>query len=74
LADSLYRDTTTGEWVGVPETTYTATMPDGTIPFTTVLRAGEGRLFMIAETCKKDLTFHNKELSLRQDNQDYRSR
>jgi hypothetical protein len=53
LADSLYRDTTTGEWVGVPETTYTAKMPDGAIPFTTVLGPGEGRLFKIVETVKK---------------------
>jgi hypothetical protein len=52
LGDYVYViDITTGtdsaDWVGVPETTYTAKMPDGTIPFTTVFRAGEGRLFKI---------------------------
>ena len=36
-------------WVAIPETTYTALMPDGTIPYTTVLRAGEGRLFKIVD-------------------------
>jgi len=56
LADSLYRDTTTGEWVGVPDTTYTAKMPDGTIPFTTVLGPGEGRLFKIVQTSEKELS------------------
>ncbi|MEE9552914.1 MAG: hypothetical protein V3W18_01355 [candidate division Zixibacteria bacterium] len=48
IAESVFRDTT-GEWVGVPNTTYSATL-DGTIPFTTVLGPGEGRLFKIART------------------------
>jgi hypothetical protein len=38
---------TGGEWRAVPETTYTAKMADGKIPFTTVLRAGEGGLFKL---------------------------
>jgi hypothetical protein len=47
LAHTTYFDAGLSEWKAVPETTYTCLMPDGTIPFTTVLRAGEGRLFKI---------------------------
>jgi len=45
LADSV--TFTEGQWQPNPETTYTAKMPDGKIPFTTTFRAGEGRLFKI---------------------------
>lgn len=49
LGHSLrHADGDTG-WVAIPETTYTATMPDGTIPFTTILGPGEGRLLKIVE-------------------------
>jgi hypothetical protein len=34
LADSLYHHCDTCDWEGVPKTTYSATMPDGTIPYT----------------------------------------
>jgi hypothetical protein len=44
----LATGTDSSDWEGVPETTYTAVMGDGTIPFTTTFRAGEGRLFKIA--------------------------
>ncbi|UCC79934.1 MAG: hypothetical protein JSW64_00845 [Candidatus Zixiibacteriota bacterium] len=37
-------------WVGIPDTTYSAVMPDSTIPFTTVLGPGEGRLFKIVQS------------------------
>jgi hypothetical protein len=43
-------------WVGIPETTYSAKMPDGTIPFTIVLGPGEGRLFMIVGTNEMELS------------------
>ena len=36
-------------WIGIPDTTYSAKL-DGTIPFTTVLKAGEGRLYKIVGT------------------------
>ncbi|OGC91306.1 MAG: hypothetical protein A2W25_07035 [candidate division Zixibacteria bacterium RBG_16_53_22] len=49
LAHTTYFDAGLSEWKALPETTYTCLMPDGTIPFSTVLRAGEGRLFKIAE-------------------------
>jgi len=42
-------------WVAIPETTYTAVMADGTIPFTTTFRAGEGRLFKIVQAAEKIL-------------------
>jgi len=42
-------DTGTG-WYGIPETTYTALMPDTNLYFTTILQAGEGRLFRIVST------------------------
>jgi parallel beta-helix repeat protein len=45
----LASGTDSADWEGVPETTYTAKMPDGYIPFTTIFRAGEGRLFKIAQ-------------------------
>jgi hypothetical protein len=38
-----------GQWSPIPETTYTTIMADGTIPFTTIFRAGEGRLFKIVK-------------------------
>ena len=50
LADSLRLAGADTGWVGIPDTTYTAKMPDGTIPFTTVLGPGEGRLFKIVQT------------------------
>jgi len=50
IADTAYYDTSSSSWVAIPETTYTATMPDGAIPFTTVLGPGEGRLFKIVGT------------------------
>ncbi len=49
-ADSVYFDTSLSSWVGIPDTTYSAKMPDGTIPFTTVLGPGEGRLFKIVQS------------------------
>jgi len=64
LAKTAYYDSVTSGWVAIPDTTYTATMPDGAIPFTTVLGPGEGRLFKIVAACKKNLTFDNKDLSL----------
>jgi hypothetical protein len=48
LADTVHYDAGTHEWVGDPHTTYSATMPDGTIPYTITLRAGEGKLIKIA--------------------------
>jgi hypothetical protein len=36
-------------WVGIPDTTYSALMPDTTIPFTTILGPGEGRLFKLVQ-------------------------
>jgi hypothetical protein len=45
------------------DTTYSAEMSDGTIPFTTVLGPGEGRLFKIVQASKRDLTYHDDELS-----------
>ena len=50
LADSLRLAGADTGWVGIPDTTYTAKMPDGTIPFTTVLGPGEGRLFKIVQS------------------------
>jgi hypothetical protein len=44
----LASGTDSSNWEGVPETTYTAVMPDGTIPFTAVFKAGEGRLLCIS--------------------------
>ena len=41
--------TDSADWVGIPDTTYSATL-NGTIPFTTVLGPGEGRLFKIVGT------------------------
>jgi hypothetical protein len=45
----LATGTNSSDWEGVPETTYTAVMPDGYIPFTTTFKAGEGRLFKIVQ-------------------------
>lgn len=39
--------TDSSDWIGTPDTTYSGKMPDGTIPFTTVLGPGEGRLFKL---------------------------
>jgi hypothetical protein len=50
IADSLRLAGADTGWVGIPDTTYSARMPDGTIPFTTVLGPGEGRLFKIVGT------------------------
>ncbi|UCE66245.1 MAG: hypothetical protein JSU85_15605 [Candidatus Zixiibacteriota bacterium] len=50
LADSLRLAGGDTGWVAIPDTTYSAKMPDGTIPFTTVLGPGEGRLFKIVGT------------------------
>jgi hypothetical protein len=47
LAHTVVFDTVSDEWTAVPETIYTALMPDNYIPFTTTFRAGEGRLFKI---------------------------
>jgi hypothetical protein len=44
------------------DTTYSAAL-NGTIPFTTVLGPGEGRLFKIVQASKRDLTYHDDELS-----------
>ena len=41
------------DWVGTPDTTYSAAL-NGTIPFTTVLGPGEGRLFKIVGTSALD--------------------
>jgi hypothetical protein len=54
--------TDSADWVGTPDTTYSATL-NGTIPFTTVLGPGEGRLFKIVQASKRDLTYHDDELS-----------
>jgi hypothetical protein len=55
LARGVEYDDSTQKWQPVPETTYTALMPDGTIPFTTTFRAGEGRLFKIVQAQEKIL-------------------
>ncbi len=44
--------TDSADWVGTPDTTYSANL-DGTIPFTTLLGPGEGRLFKIVETVQR---------------------
>jgi hypothetical protein len=44
--------TDSADWVGTPDTTYSAKL-NGTIPFTTVLGPGEGRLFKIVETVQR---------------------
>jgi hypothetical protein len=50
LADTAYYDPVSpGGWQAIPDTTYTAAL-NGTIPFTTVLGPGEGRLFKIVGT------------------------
>lgn len=53
IADSLRLAGADTGWVGIPDTTYSAKMPDGTIPFTTVLGPGEGRLFKIVGTVQQ---------------------
>jgi hypothetical protein len=40
--------TDSANWIGFQDTTYSATMPDGYIPYTITLRAGEGKLIKIA--------------------------
>lgn len=52
LADSLRLAGADTGWVGIPDTTYSANL-GGTIPFTTVLGPGEGRLFKIVETTQQ---------------------
>lgn len=52
LADSVRLAGADSGWVGVPDTTYSAKL-NGTIPFTTVLGPGEGRLFKIVETAQQ---------------------
>ena len=54
LAGSVYLDSTETDtiWVGIPDTTYSANL-GGTIPFTTVLGPGEGRLFKIVGTVQQ---------------------
>ena len=49
LADSIYHAGGDTGYVAIPETTYTTLYTDSKLYFTTVLRAGEGRLFKIAE-------------------------
>jgi len=55
IANSVSYNAAESAWVAVPETTYTAVLPDfpaqgdSSLYFTTVLRAGEGRLFKIAD-------------------------
>ncbi len=55
IAGSVYLDSTETDtvWVGIPDITYSAKMSDGTIPFTTVLGPGEGRLFKIVGTVQQ---------------------
>jgi hypothetical protein len=52
LADSVRLAGADSGWVGIPDTTYSAKL-NGTIPFTTVLGPGEGRLFKIVETVQQ---------------------
>lgn len=47
LADTVIYNNGSHHWDGVQRTTYSATMPDGTIPYTVTLRAGEGKLIKI---------------------------
>lgn len=61
VVDTAYYDSTSSIWKGVPDTTYSAKL-DGTIPFTTVLKAGEGRLFKIVGTEEKALTTNSHSL------------
>jgi hypothetical protein len=49
----IAKSTSASDWVGIPDTTYSAKL-GGTIPFTTVLSAGEGRLFKIVGTSEKN--------------------
>jgi hypothetical protein len=55
LADSVRHAGGDTGWVGIPKTTYSAKMPDGTIPYTITLRAGQGRLIKIAKSSKSDI-------------------
>jgi hypothetical protein len=55
LADTVVDSSS--QWVGIPRTTYSAVMPDGKIPYTITLRAGEGKLIKIAKTGRQK---HNK--------------
>jgi hypothetical protein len=55
LADTVRYNDTTHQWVGIPKTTYSAKMPDGTIPYTITLRAGQGKLIKIAQSSKSDI-------------------
>jgi hypothetical protein len=66
LGDYVYiidiaKGTNANDWVGYPETTYTATL-NGTIPYTTVLSAGEGRLYKIVRTVEKVLSTNSHSL------------
>jgi hypothetical protein len=51
IAKSIDHDTTDHTWTAVPETTYSAVL-DSTIPFTVMLKAGEGRLFKVVASNK----------------------
>jgi hypothetical protein len=46
LADTVVDSS--GQWIGVPRTTYSGVMPDGKIPYSITLKAGEGKLIKIA--------------------------
>jgi hypothetical protein len=48
LANSLTKPCSTCDWVGVRRTTYSSKSPDGTIPYTITLQAGEGKLLKIS--------------------------
>ena len=56
IADSI-----TTDWVAVSETTYTS-LYDDKLYFTTVLKAGEGRLFKVVDADNKDLNNNDNEL------------
>ncbi|MCP4580989.1 MAG: hypothetical protein GY839_05185 [candidate division Zixibacteria bacterium] len=43
----LAKGTNADDWVGYPDTTFTAVVADGTIPYSATLKAGEGRLYKI---------------------------
>jgi hypothetical protein len=46
LADTIIDSS--GQWIGVPRTTYSGVMPDGKIPYSITLKAGEGKLIKIS--------------------------
>jgi hypothetical protein len=49
IAESVYHDTVANTYRPVPETTYSGVL-DSTIPYTVMLKAGEGRLFKVIPT------------------------